>query len=401
MILRGSGRETCRFFFLVDFFVSFIKSVCIVCRMNSNILFFIVVAIVVVFVITPSFASENGKHLEGKPYHHLENGFRNVEGAPERGSTFSDRLSFFRKTIWGALAGAAPPIDDTHAVPLAQAKEQFRTLYTRNNDDMISWVGHATFFIRIGGVNVLTDPVFADRASPFQFAGPKRFLPAAPALEDLPQIDVIILSHAHYDHLDTQTLDRIEGRENITAIVPLGLGHYFTKRNFGAVYEVDWYDTITLPALGKNGFKATAYPAVHWSSRTPFDENRTLWMSFAFAALDGDGHATQSVFHSGDTEAYSKLFTKIGTHMAEHYNGCTIGLLGAGAYLPRVIMEGVHSTPEGAVEIGEDVGCQRMVPMHWGTFRLSFEEFYEPRDRFAKAAGNKALIMRIGESLKF
>ncbi len=368
--------------------------------MNWNILFFTILAIVMVLVFSSCVGNDVGSPLAGKPYHHLENGFRNLEGAPKRQSKFGNRLSFFAKAVWGTLTADTPPMDSTHAVPQSEASQQFRTLYTRTTDDMMSWVGHATFFVRLGGVNVLTDPVFADRASPFSFAGPKRFLPPAPSLDDLPQIDVLIVSHAHYDHLDTETLDKITGREKITAIVPLGLGVHFTKRGFGAVYEVDWYDTITLPSLGEFGFKVTAYPAVHWSNRTPFDTDRTLWMSYAFAALADNNKIAKSVFHSGDTEAYSKLFTKVGAHMAEHYGGCDIGLLGAGAYRPRVMMQGVHATPEGAVEIGENVGCKRMVPMHWGTFRLSLEPFFEPRDRFAIAAGNKAMIFKVGESVR-
>ncbi len=358
--------------------------------MTGNTIIFALLAVLIVGIIAAcTRGSDAGAPLGGDaPYHHLEGGFRNPVGSPERGSDIGDRWSFFTRIAWASLTAAAPKIDETHAVSPEEARRQLAGLLA-TEDDIISWVGHATFFVRLGGVNILTDPVFSDRASPFSFAGPKRFLPAIPAIVDLPQIDVVVVSHAHYDHLDTATLDALPNRAQITAIVPLGLGGYFKSRGFGVVHELDWYDNVQV-----GGLAITAYPAVHWSNRSLSDRNKTLWMSFGFSA------GGRSLYHSGDTENYPSLFEEIGNHMAANHGGCDIGLLGAGAYTPRTIMRGAHSTPEGAVEIGRSVGCKRMVPMHWGTFRLSFEPFYEPRLRFVKAAGNKAVVMKVGESLR-
>jgi L-ascorbate metabolism protein UlaG (beta-lactamase superfamily) len=213
-------------------------------------------------------------------------------------------------------------------------------------------------------------------------------------IEDLPEIDVVVISHAHYDHLDTDTLDRLPNREKITAIVPLGLGKYFTERNFGKVIEVDWYDDVELPS-DSGSFKLTAYPAIHWSSRSLFDMNKTLWMSYGFSA---GGH---SVFHSGDTETHPYVFKQVGAHMAAHHGGCDLGLMSIGAYAPRKMMKGAHMTPEGGVQVGREIGCKSLVPMHWGTFILSLEPVSEPHTRFRKAAGAESLRMKIGETIGF
>ena len=338
-------------------------------------------------ILLSACSSNVGKPMGGDaPYHHLENGFRNPPDSPKRTIPFSRRMKFFSQAVWRNAVGKKPSIPADHAVTRDAAKVQLAAMGTQ---DFVSWIGHATFLVRLDGVNVLTDPVFSRRASPMSFAGPARLLPPGLLMEDLPPIDVVVISHAHYDHLDTATLDKLPNKERITAIVPLGLGKYF--RGYGDVREVDWYDEVTL--LSPNGgFKLTAYPAVHWSNRSLFDINRTLWMSYGFSA------GGRAVYHTGDTETHPSLFADIGKHMAANHGGCDLGLMSVGAYAPRDFMRGAHMDPEGGVDMGRDVGCKRMVPMHWGTFILSFEPFEEPRQRFEQAAGNQALVMKIGES---
>jgi L-ascorbate metabolism protein UlaG (beta-lactamase superfamily) len=333
-----------------------------------------------------------GKPVGGDgPYHHLENGFRNPPNSMKRGRDLSVNLPFFMTMVKRSITGEKPPIPENHVLPADQAKAQF---INQAEADSISWIGHATFLVRLDGVVVLTDPVFTRRASPVSFAGPARVIAPGLDIADLPQIDVVVISHAHYDHLDTRTLDLLPNRDKITAIVPLGLGSYFEKRGFGVVHEVDWYEDITLPSRSGE-FRLTAYPAVHWSNRSPFDLNRSLWMSYGFSA------GGRSVFHTGDTETHPTVFSDIGVHMAENHGGCDLGLMSIGAYEPRAMMKGAHTDPEGGVLIGREVGCKRMVPMHWGTFVLSTEPFDEPRTRFKQAAGNQSLVMRIGETIGF
>lgn len=316
----------------------------------------------------------------------MERGFRNPANSPVREKDAAG--SFFPAFLWQQLTQGQPEIPENHLIPAAEARQALSDV----NGDSISWIGHSTYLVRLDGVTVLTDPIFSKRASPVTFAGPKRVPPFGLDLEDLPQIDVVVISHAHYDHLDTRTLDRLPNPQNITAIVPLGLGGYFTKRGYGKVHEVDWYDEIVLPARSGD-FRLTAYPAIHWSNRSPFDRNRTLWMSYGFSA------GGLSVYHTGDTASHPDAFIKIGRHMAQHHQGCDIGLISVGAYEPRAFMMSSHVDPEGGVQIGREVGCSRMTPMHWGTFVLAMEPFAQPRARFLEAAGEQAIVMKIGETI--
>ena len=320
-----------------------------------------------------------------RPYHHVDNGFINPENSFKRSVSTFQRMNFFRKFFWKGLVDQTPKDLSSHVMNNAGA---LKLLNSFIDSDSISWIGHSTFLIRLGDVNILTDPVFSRRVSPFSFAGPRRKVSLGLEISDLPRIDVVIVSHAHYDHLDTKTLDRLPNKSSITVIVPLGLGKYFTKRNYGKVHEVDWYDNIEVGDLS-----VTAYPAIHWSNRTPFDVNKSLWMSYGFS-LGG-----VSIFHTGDTGIHEQVFKDIGSHMLEKHGGCDIGLMSIGAYDPREFMRGAHMDPEEGFEVGKQVGCKKMIPMHWGTFKLSFEPFYEPRDRFVAAAGPMARVLKIGETI--
>ena len=326
----------------------------------------------------------------GAPYHHLEGGFRNPPDSPERESGIFTRLSFFSKMVLGLTDGLGEIIPQEHVQDPSIALKEFNAY---GDADAITWIGHASFLVRLDGVVVLTDPIFSNRASPVNWAGPERLFPPGLLVEDLPDIDILVISHAHFDHLDTQTLDSLPNRETITALVPLGLGKYFVERNFGKVIEMDWYDEFELPS-NTGSFLLTAYPAIHWSSRSLFDMNKTLWMSFGFSA------GNHSVFHSGDTETHPYIFKEIGAHMDARHGGCSIGLMSIGAYAPRKMMKGAHMTPEGGVQVGREVGCQKLVPMHWGTFTLSLEPAEEPYARFKEAAGAATLRMKIGETMR-
>ena len=333
--------------------------------------------------------SFENRAITSAPYHHIEGGYRNPPDSPERESSIFTRLSFFSKMVLGLTDGMGDIIPQEHVQISSKALKDFKAY---GEADAITWIGHASFLVRLDGIVVLTDPIFSKRASPVSWAGPERLFPPGLQIEDLPDIDILVISHAHYDHLDTHTLDRLPNRETITALVPLGLGKYFVERNFGKVIEMDWYDEFELPS-NTGRFRLTAYPAVHWSSRSLFDMNETLWMSFGFSA---GGH---SVFHSGDTETHPYVFKEIGKHMAKRHGGCDVGLMSIGAYAPRKMMKGSHMTPEGGVQLGREIGCQKLVPMHWGTFTLSLEPAEEPYARFRKAAGLATLRMKIGETL--
>lgn len=318
-------------------------------------------------------------------YHHTKNGFINPENSYVRDVSVLQRMNFLRKFTWGGLTDRVPKGLSDHVIGKNEAR---KLLESFASGDSISWIGHSTFLIRLGEINILTDPVFSKRVSPFSFAGPRRKVPLGFEISDLPPIDVVIVSHAHYDHLDIKTLDLLPNKTSITVVVPLGLGKYFTKRNYGLVHEVDWYDDVQVGEL-----KVTAYPAIHWSNRTPFDVNKTLWMSYGLSVGD------ISLFHTGDTGIHERTFKDIGIDMQAKHGGCDVGLLSIGAYSPRSFMRGAHMDPEEGFRVGKQIGCKTMVPMHWGTFKLSFEPFYEPRDRFVSVAGSSARVMKIGETV--
>lgn len=289
--------------------------------------------------------------------------------------------------IWRRVAWASQPpsVPDGHDLAPHQALAGLRAV---NGADSLTWLGHAAFLVRLGGKTLLLDPFLGERAAPFRGLGPKRFVPPPIAVERLPPIDAVIVSHNHYDHLCRRTLDRLPGKERATAIAPLGLAPFLRRRGFRDVRELDWHQRTELGNLG-----VIALPAIHWSRRKPWDTNRTLWASFA---LEADGFR---LYFAGDT-GYGPVFREIG---AAH-GPFDLALVPIGAYEPRNIMHVHHATPEEAVAIGRDLGAARLVAMHWGTIMLTDEPPFEPPARFraaAAAAGygdDSAWIMRIGET---
>lgn len=331
-------------------------------------------------------AAQEDKPLTGKPYHHVDGGFRNPEDSPTRTATTAEFLGFLFNQIVFPKKVTVP---DGHVLPPPEALVRFAAL---DHGDTITWIGHATFLLRIDGVTVLTDPFMTDYASPLASLGlgPKRYVAPGIAIEDLPPIDVIVLSHNHYEHLDLNTLDRLPNRGTIDVVTTLGLGHYFAERGYGAVTELDWYQ-----ATETKGVHITALPAVHFSKRGFFDRNKTLWASFAIASQGGT-----NLYFSGDTAYYAPVFREIG----ERSGPFDLALVGIGAYEPRSIMVASHATPEEAAAIGRDIGAKAVVGMHWGTISLTPEPPFEAPQRFRD--GMAALgyddadgwVMRIGET---
>jgi len=342
-------------------------------------------AVLVAALVPVGCATMNGvgEHVAGTPYHHLAHGFRNPPGSPERTATTGDMLAFF----WRRIQASGDPIDvpDWHVAPPAKAANGLAGF---TGDDRITWIGHATFLIRTGGQTILTDPFMTERASPFDSLGPKRFVAPGIALADLPPIDIIVVSHNHYDHLDSRTIAALPNKSAIDVVVPLGVGGIFRDEGYTRIHEVDWYQSVTVGAV-----TVTGLPAVHFSRRTLFDTNRALWMSAAIRS------PTQHIYFSGDT-GYGPVFKEIGDRAGPF----DTGLIAIGAYEPSNIMHAVHVTPEEAVRLGQDIGAARLVGMHWGTIAMTEEPPFEPPERFLKAGktagyGKDALwLMQIGET---
>lgn len=237
----------------------------------------------------------------------------------------------------------------------------------------ITWVGHSSLLIQLGGLNILTDPMWSERASPASFAGPRRWVPPGIAFQELPPIDGVLLSHNHYDHLDVRTVRRLAaGHPNAVWIVPIGLGAFLTKRGVrgAAVTELDWWQEHQVGPV-----RIAGTPAQHFSSRGFGDRGDTLWCGWALAADSG-----QRVFFAGDT-GFHPDFARIG----QRYGPFDVALLPIGAYEPRWFMRYLHMNPEEAIAAYRALGARTMVPIHWGTFKLTDEAMDEPPTR-ARAA---------------
>jgi L-ascorbate metabolism protein UlaG (beta-lactamase superfamily) len=317
----------------------------------------------------------------GRPAHHVsDGGFRNPPGSPPRDYS---GWTFARFLIGRFTDFSTPIVPSGHAVSFVEAATGMNTA----NNPSLTWLGHAAFLIRTGGAVVLTDPYLGKTAGPAGF-GPSRFVPPAMGVKDLPPIDILVISHNHYDHLDAWTIDRLPGKDRMVVIAPLGVGDFFRERGYANVVDLDWHDEHRV-----GGVTVRALPAVHFSGRGLGDRNETLWASFAIESGDG------SVWFSGDT-AYGDVFKEIGSR----YGPFDLALIGIGAYEPREIMKSSHATPEEAVEIGKDIRAAAAVGMHWGTVKLTPEDPFEAAPRFVAAARAQGLgddwawIMQIGET---
>jgi N-acyl-phosphatidylethanolamine-hydrolysing phospholipase D len=250
----------------------------------------------------------------------------------------------------------------------------------------LTWIGHATFLVRMDGVAFLTDPMFSERASPFSFMGPRRMVPPGVPLTALPRVDFVLLTHDHYDHTDLPTVRHL-ARRGIPFIVPLGMAEWVRAAG-GHATELEWWGETMV-----GGVTVTCVPARHFSGRSLRDRNRRLWCGWVVSGK------TRRFYDAGDT-AYPDHFGEIG----ERLGPMDLATVPVGAYLPASMMHPVHTTPEEALQIAEDVRARRAVAMHFGTFDLSDEPLDQPPRRFRAEAdrrgwgADRAWIMKIGEN---
>jgi L-ascorbate metabolism protein UlaG (beta-lactamase superfamily) len=254
---------------------------------------------------------------------------------------------------------------------------------------VVTFVGHATFLIQVAGINVLTDPVYSERASPVTFGGLRRVRAPGVPFDDLPPISLVLLSHNHYDHCDLRTLELLERRFHPPIVTPLGNGRLLRSAGIRHVDEIDWWETASGAPL-----PITLTPAQHFSARNMFDRNRALWGGFLIEA------GGQRVLFAGDT-GYGPHFREIAARLGP----CDLALLPIGAYEPRWFMEDIHMNPAEAVQAHLDLEARRSVAMHFGTFQLTPEGIDAPVRELASALRNREVpaerfrAVEVGESV--
>ena len=298
----------------------------------------------------------------------------------------------------------------------------------------ITWLGHATVLVETQsaagvsrGVRVLFDPVFSERTSPVSFAGPKRYVPKPCELDELPDVDIVAISHDHYDHMDSDTLVRLYKRQHGNIHFLVGLRNASRLRGFGigadSITELDWWERVRLDIAGIGDVSMTCTPSQHSSGRGLFDRAATLWCSWTLESHENPTHdmisGVQKVFFAGDTgyRAVPKganesdvpccpAFKEIG----ERFGPFDLSLLPIGLYSPRHLLSTVHCTPEDALCLHKDLKSQKSVGMHYGTFRGGISQYYEevtePPKRFKEACendgkmwGTDLALIDIGETL--
>ena len=271
--------------------------------------------------------------------------------------------------------------DLSFKVPLVEKTEE-TFLQSNRTIPTITWIGHSTFLIQLNGLNILTDPVWANR-----LGTDKRLTPPGLPIGELPPIDIVLISHSHYDHLSYGSIKRLKG--DPTFFVPIGLGSWFKRKGFNKTVEFNWWDEHQM-----SGLTIAFVPAQHWSKRTLTDTNHSHWGGWIIQ------DSNQTIYFAGDS-GYFKGFRDIGEKYTIDY--C---LMPIGAYEPEWFMAAQHVSPEDAVKAFIDTRSKVMIPMHYGAYRLADDTPKEALDRLRaewdkrKVDGKKLTVMKLGETIK-
>ncbi len=356
-------------------------------------------AILIASVAALGCATVNDDYNAAKK-HHRPDGFQNNYTQ----ATDKSRLDFLRWQ-WQRYRAGLPKAPEQPTPVVAPDIRFVSANHGAAQAPAITWIGHATMLVQMGGLNILTDPQFSERASPVQFAGPKRYQPPGIALKELPRIDLVLLSHNHYDHLDTNSVKALNAQAGGPPLflVPLGIKKWMAAQGITNVQQMDWWDSIPVQtAAGQVEVHFT--PVQHWSARGLGDRRATLWGGYAIFASDFH------LYFSGDT-GYSQDFIDTQKYFAARQTealggGFDMALIAVGAYEPRWFMKEQHVNPEEAVQIHLDLKAKRSVGVHWGTFDLTDESLDQPPKDLAAARAALKLpqeafdVMAIGQTLK-
>jgi N-acyl-phosphatidylethanolamine-hydrolysing phospholipase D len=264
-------------------------------------------------------------------------------------------------------------------------------------------IGHSTVLLQYRGFNILTDPIFSQRSSFSQYIGPKRYTQAALSIEQLPHIDVIVISHNHYDHLDVETIKALTHKNFIKKVngdqplwlVPLGLKSWFAQFNIHKIQEMDWWQGVTIDKqVGQLSIQAL--PSQHWSRRSIFDTNKSLWASWAFIWPETKKQKKFTAWFGGDTGYNPYQFKQIGQHLKQ----VDLAMIPIGAYEPRWFMKTQHVNPQDAVEIFKDINAESAFGIHWNTFVLTAEALDEPPKALLKALQESGLDDEVFQAME-
>lgn len=340
-------------------------------------------ALLLLLILPAGCATVGTEPLPGQPLHHVEGGFRNVNptfGRPE-GWT---RWSFFLRRAWHSMT-------TTRKFEAPRVANDGSALRAGSENPSITWIGHSTLLVQLDGLNMLTDPNWGRRASPLSWAGPRRLNAPGLAFEDLPRIDVVVISHDHYDHLDLGTVTRLAATHDPLFLVPLGLKAWFAENGMTRVEELDWWQ-----GHEHRGVRFVCVPAQHFSQRTLLDGNTRLWGSWAVLG------AERRLFFGGDS-GYFAGFKEAG----ERFGPFDLAAIAIGAYVPAHIMKPVHTNPEEAVQAFLDLRGRILLGIHWGTFDMAEEPLDEPPVRMVAEARRRGIeperawIFRLGETRRW
>ena len=312
-----------------------------------------------VSILGCSHVSREDGYSSSKQFDTVSSSFHNSNGS-KNSKSFFEFLSFLKKFI---LRTADP--FEKEGFPWRKPDLNFSS-----EQPSVTWIGHSTLLVRFHGKTILTDPIFSTRASPFSIIGPRRVVPPALSLHELPPIDFVVISHSHYDHLDLKTIKELAiKRKKTVFFVPLGLKELLEGVGVSKVFELDWWDEMRMDDIT---FIAT--PAHHWSARSLLDRNKSLWASWMVISQHF------RFWFAGDT-GYSNDFTEIRKRVGEP----DLAAIPIGAYSPRSFMKNAHVNPGEAVDIFLDLGAKKAVAIHWGTFKLSTELLAEPPKKLQSA----------------
>ncbi|CZR61141.1 probable FMP30 Found in Mitochondrial Proteome [Phialocephala subalpina] len=394
-------------------------------------------ALYAVSMTSPSNLGAVPEDAEAKP-HHSKTG----KGFVNPWESWKDMAfpEILRKIVWGRITGTLKSPDTTPPT-VTVIEPKFLPDRTSSSSLRATWLGHACYYVEFpSGLRVLFDPVFEDRCSPFSFMGPKRYTSVPCHIKDLPVVDLVVISHSHYDHLSHPTVVEInKAHPEAQFLVGLGLKDWFHKCGIKNVEELDWWNDVDITLSPKTGEKristasstapessesnitarVSCLPCQHTSARTPLDKGHTLWASWAVSS------GGKSVWFGGDTgyravpevpageddygDAYKDLpycpaFKQIGDLRGPF----DLGLIPIGAYDPRSFMSSMHANPFDSVNIFLDTKCQRAMGIHWGTWVLTGEDVLEPPKLLKEAMKWKGLpetgvfdVCDIGESREF